>query len=146
MNPSIVPWRWRRSPKQALLRVLARTFLKLSNRRREEADRARVAGDPPPSHVGGYSLSAFHAHYDISGLALFLPLLLAVPAAFADFRAGAFAVDISPTNFPVRVNAMFPERSATNVTDPLFAKALALDDGATRVVLCVVDTCMIPRD
>jgi hypothetical protein len=143
MNSSIAPWRWR--GKQALARVFARTFHKLSSRRREEADGARVAPDPPP-HVGGYRLSAFRAQYEISWAALFLPLLLAVPASFADFRAGAFAVDISPTNFPVRVNAMFTERSATNVADALFAKALALDDGAKRVVLCVVDSCMIPRD
>ena len=73
-------------------------------------------------------------------------LALLPPAALAEFRSGAYAVDISPTNFPVRVNAMFTERSADKVTDPLFAKALALDDGATRLVLCVVDTCMIPRD
>jgi len=66
--------------------------------------------------------------------------------ALAQFRSGAYAVDISPTNFPVRVNAMFTERSADKVADPLFAKALALDDGQTRLVLCVVDTCMIPRD
>ncbi len=75
----------------------------------------------------------------------FFSLLLTAPAQ-AGFRAGACAIDISPTSFPVRVNAMFTERSATNVADPLFAKALALDDGSTRVVLCVVDTCMIPRD
>ncbi len=62
------------------------------------------------------------------------------------FRAGAHAVDIAPLSFPVRVNAMFTERSASEVTDPLLAKALALDDGTTRLVLCVVDTCMIPRD
>src|SRR5262249_37087609 len=30
--------------------------------------------------------------------------------------------------------------------DPLFAKALALDDGTMVLVLCVVDTCMMPRD
>lgn len=67
-------------------------------------------------------------------------------AAAASFRAGAHAIDISPTGFPVRVNAMFTERSADKVVDPLFAKALALDDGTTRLVICVVDTCMIPRD
>jgi putative membrane-bound dehydrogenase-like protein len=78
--------------------------------------------------------------------ALFIPFLLARPSASADFRAGAFSMDIAPTNFPVRVNAMFTERSADKVVDPLFAKALALDDGATRLVLCVVDTCMVPRD
>ena len=66
--------------------------------------------------------------------------------ALAEFRSGAYAVDISPTNFPVRVNAMFTERSADKVTDPLYAKALALDDGQTRLVLCVVDSCMVPRE
>ena len=67
-------------------------------------------------------------------------------SAAHSFRAGAYSVEISPTNFPVRVNAMFTERSADQVVDPLFAKALALADGSTRLVLCVVDTCMIPRD
>src|SRR5688572_19071223 len=80
----------------------------------------------------------------------FLPkisLLFFLPCtAWAEFRAGALTVDIAPQEFPVRVNAMFTERSAEKVTDPLAAKALALDDGTTRIVLCVVDTCMIPRD
>jgi putative membrane-bound dehydrogenase-like protein len=78
--------------------------------------------------------------------ALFIPWILVVPTASAAFRAGALSVDISPTNFPVRVNAMFTERSADKVVDPLFAKALALDDGTTRLVICVVDTCMMPRN
>jgi hypothetical protein len=73
-----------------------------------------------------------------------LPSILAAPAA--RFRAGGHAVDISPTNFPVLVNAMFTERSATGVVDRLFAKALALDDGQTRIALCVVDTCLMPRE
>ncbi len=62
------------------------------------------------------------------------------------FRAGASVVDITPTNYPVLVNAMFTERSATNAVDPLEVRALALDDGETRLVLAVVDTCMIARD
>ncbi len=62
------------------------------------------------------------------------------------FRAGACQVDISPEKLPVIVNAMFTERTADKVVDRLFAKALALDDGSTRLVLCVVDTCMMPRD
>ncbi|MST94723.1 MAG: hypothetical protein EXS33_05575, partial [Pedosphaera sp.] len=46
-------------------------------------------------------------------------LLLALLGYFSDthaaapvFRAGAHVADISPTGFPVRVNAMFTERSA----------------------------------
>lgn len=66
--------------------------------------------------------------------------------AAAGFQAGALSVDISPTGFPVRVNAMFTERSASKVAEPLYARALALYDGTNRLVLCVVDTCMVPRD
>ncbi len=62
------------------------------------------------------------------------------------FRAGASIVDITPTDFPVLVNAMFTERSATNAVDRLNVRALALDDGSTRLVIAVVDTCMVARD
>ena len=62
------------------------------------------------------------------------------------FRAGAAVVDIAPQKFPVRVNGMFTERIADKVVDPLTARALALDDGTTRLVMCIVDTCMMPRD
>lgn len=62
------------------------------------------------------------------------------------FLAGVAEVDISPLKFPVRVNGMFTERSADKTVDPLHAKALALDDGETRLVFCVVDTCMMPRE
>ncbi|MEO6184051.1 MAG: hypothetical protein ABIP71_13280, partial [Verrucomicrobiota bacterium] len=77
-------------------------------------------------------------------------LLAAVSSSNADegklFRAGASIVDITPTNYPVLVNAMFTERTATNAVDPLHVRALALDDGSTRLVLAVVDTCMVARD
>ncbi len=62
------------------------------------------------------------------------------------FRAGAAAVDISPPAFPVRVNGMFTERSGTRVLDPLFARSVVLDDGETKILFCVVDTCMLPRE
>src|SRR5690348_8088221 len=77
--------------------------------------------------------------------------MAAVSGVFAEetikpFRAGTDLLDISPTNFPVIVNGMFTERSATNTTDPLYARSLVLDDGATRIALCVVDTCMMSRE
>ena len=68
------------------------------------------------------------------------------PAKPLSFRAGAAVVDIAPPRFPVRVNGMFTERTADQLVDPLTARALALDDGTNRLVLCVVDTCMMPRD
>ncbi|HUS34764.1 MAG TPA: hypothetical protein VM680_05375, partial [Verrucomicrobiae bacterium] len=80
-------------------------------------------------------------------LTVFLALLLLPETARAQtFRAGIGLSDISPTNLPVIVNAMFTERTATKIVDPLHARALVLDDGTNRIAITVVDTCMIPRD
>ena len=64
----------------------------------------------------------------------------------AGFRAGSAAVEIAPQRYPVIVNAMFTERSATGMVDRLHARALVLDDGIERLAVAVVDTCMMPRD
>ncbi|HEV8605500.1 MAG TPA: LamG-like jellyroll fold domain-containing protein, partial [Tepidisphaeraceae bacterium] len=61
-------------------------------------------------------------------------------------RAGASAIDITPTEFPVIVNGMFEERTATKALDPIFAKCIVLDDGTTRIAMVVADSCMMPRD
>ncbi len=61
------------------------------------------------------------------------------------FRAGAFAMDITPRQFPVIINGGMLERTANKVVDPLHARCLVLDDGATQIVLAVVDSCLIPR-
>ncbi len=85
----------------------------------------------------------------VRSCALFGGLLagsLAVQAAEPVFKAGASVVDISPTNFPVLVNAMFTERTSTQTVDRLEARSLALDDGSSRIVLTVVDSCMVNRD
>ncbi len=62
------------------------------------------------------------------------------------FRAGAYALDITPTIFPVIVNGMFEERTASVAHDRLYARCLVLDDGASRMAIAVVDSCMIPRE
>jgi hypothetical protein len=67
-------------------------------------------------------------------------------AAEKVFRAGAHAIDITPTNFPVIVNAMFTERTATQAHDPLHVRCLVLNDGTNRIAIAVVDTCMMSRD
>ena len=59
---------------------------------------------------------------------------------------GAFAVDITPVTFPVIVNGSFEERTADRAVDRLFARAFVLADGATRVAIVVVDSCMLPRE
>ena len=75
-------------------------------------------------------------------------LLAAAPLSAADqpFRAGAAVVDITPLKFPVIANGMFTERLATQAVDRLHARCLALDDGSTKLALCVVDICLMPRD
>src|SRR6478735_6709859 len=84
-------------------------------------------------------------------LVLLLGLSFALPqpdktAPAAGFRAGAAMIDIAPQILPVRVNGMFTERVGENVADPLTARALAVSDGTLTLVLCVVDSCMVPRD
>lgn len=62
------------------------------------------------------------------------------------FRAGAAAVDVTPPQFPVRVNGGFLEKVVSQVQDRLHARAIVLDNGSTRIALCVVDSCMMPRE
>ena len=62
------------------------------------------------------------------------------------FRAGAFAMDVTPTNYPVVINGGFLAAFAQSAVDRLHARCLVLDDGQTRVGLCVLDSCLIPRE
>lgn len=71
--------------------------------------------------------------------------LCSLPAT-AEFRAGAAAIDASPTRFPVIVNGGFLPQTADSVQTPLHARALVMDDGRLRLAIVVVDTCMMPRD
>jgi len=61
-------------------------------------------------------------------------------------RAGASAIDVSPSSFPVLINGGFLQNTTTKVNDSLFAKCLVLDDGTTRLAIVIVDSCMIPRE
>jgi neutral ceramidase len=67
------------------------------------------------------------------------------PAGDKVFRAGAFAIDISPLKLPVIVNGGMTERTADKIVDRLHARCLVLDDGTSHVALVVVDSCMVPR-
>jgi hypothetical protein len=62
------------------------------------------------------------------------------------FRAGAYAVDVTPPKFPVIVNGMFLERIAEKAFDRIYARCLVMDDGTAKVAIVVVDSCMMPRD
>ena len=61
------------------------------------------------------------------------------------FQAGVFAVDVTPTEFPVIINGYFQERSADRAYDRLMSRAVILDDGETRIAIVVVDSLMLPR-
>lgn len=70
--------------------------------------------------------------------------LLFVPAALysADtpkLRAGAAAVDITPTQFPMNMPGGFSANMAEKAHDPFHARALVLDDGKTTLAMVVVD-------
>jgi len=90
----------------------------------------------------------FQSRFHVASIATLMFVLTAFVSSAAQnvFRAGAYAIDITPTNFPVIVNAMFTERSASKAVDPLHARCLVLDDGSSQVAIAVVDTCMMPRD
>jgi neutral ceramidase len=59
--------------------------------------------------------------------------------------AGAYAADITPREWPVRLIGQFELRLAEKARDPLAARALVLDDGRTQVAIVVVDSCYVPR-
>src|SRR5262245_57840460 len=62
------------------------------------------------------------------------------------FRAGAFAQNINPKKYPVSVNGGMADRQVKGAHDPLHARCLVLDDGKTKLALCVIDACMVPRE
>jgi putative membrane-bound dehydrogenase-like protein len=62
------------------------------------------------------------------------------------FRAGAFALDISPQEYPVIVNGSMTEHQEDKLLDPLHARCLVLDDGSHQAAIVVVDSCMMPRE
>ena len=70
---------------------------------------------------------------------------VALTAEGSSLRAGAAAVDITPQEFPLNMPGGFSKNMAEGVHDPLHARALVLDDGATLLALVVVDNIGITR-
>lgn len=81
---------------------------------------------------------------------IFLPVLAAVLMApfslRAEFYAGAFAEDISPTKFPAPVNGGMKGGFADSIHDPMHARCLALRNEKYEIIFCVVDACLCPRE
>ncbi|MEZ6055207.1 MAG: LamG-like jellyroll fold domain-containing protein [Planctomycetaceae bacterium] len=64
---------------------------------------------------------------------------------WAEFRAGAAVVDVTPRTLPAIVNGGMLSRSLSVINTRLHARALVLDDGQERLAIVVVDSCMMPR-
>ncbi|MCA8990181.1 MAG: hypothetical protein KDA78_21210, partial [Planctomycetaceae bacterium] len=80
----------------------------------------------------------------LTNLLVFIPLLSSFAAGPA-FRAGAAAVDVSPRLFPVSLRSG-KAMDAQAVHDPMFARAIVLDDGETMLALVVLDTLGAPPE
>ncbi len=61
------------------------------------------------------------------------------------FRAGAATSNITPP-LGVSINGGMQDRPALHIHDELHARCLVLDDGRTKLVIVVNDSCMIPRE
>ncbi len=77
---------------------------------------------------------------------ILLTLFLTTTHAWAEFRAGAAKVDITPKQWPLQMIGSFHERLATKAHDPLHARAIVCDDGKTRLAIVIVDNCLIGRN
>lgn len=77
-----------------------------------------------------------------------LSLLLAtVPtAARAEFTAGAAVTDVTPAQLPVLINGGMTSRSSDKVKSPVSARSVAFSDGKEKLVIVVVDSCMMGRE
>lgn len=73
-------------------------------------------------------------------------LLLSLPVAAADFRAGAAIVDVTPSKLPVLINGGMFSRALDKVKTRVHARAIALADGREQLVIVVVDSCMMTRE
>lgn len=83
----------------------------------------------------------------------FLILYLACVTAWAGsafaaspFRAGAFSIDVTPTQFPTQLSGGILPVISTNVLDPLHARCLVLDNGQTQIGICILDNCLFQRE
>ncbi len=62
----------------------------------------------------------------------------------AEFRAGAATSNITP-ELGISINGGFQDGKAAFIHDELNARCLALDDGTTKLVMVVADSCVIGR-
>jgi neutral ceramidase len=90
--------------------------------------------------------SLLHVRILLCSLAVFVSSQPTVMAAqkSRQFRAGAATSNITPW-LGISSNGGMQDRLPQHVHDELHSRALALDDGQTRLALVTVDSCMVPR-
>jgi len=76
----------------------------------------------------------------------FLVVSLGAQTTEKQLRAGAYAIDITPLDFPVPLVGSMTPKFAESAHDPLNARCLVLDDGETKIAFAIVDSCLIPRE
>ncbi len=64
----------------------------------------------------------------------------------AEFTAGSAIIDVTPKQLPVLVNGGMTSRSVDKINTPVSARSLAFSDGKEKLVIVVVDSCMMSRD
>ena len=62
------------------------------------------------------------------------------------FRAGTAMVDVTPQTFPIRTAGNLNLTLADRVLDPLYVRAIVLDDGSITTAIAVIDSCMVDRE
>jgi len=80
-------------------------------------------------------------HFLLTALCFCLPVSL-----HAEFTAGSAIVDVTPKQLPVLVNGGMTSRSVDKINTPVSARSLAFSDGKEKLVIVVVDSCMMSRD
>ena len=86
-----------------------------------------------------------HARICVTFATFSMTAMVAFGQPVRQVRAGAFAADITPKQWPVRLIGGFEEPLAESAHDPLHARALVLDDGRAKIAIVVVDSCFLPR-
>ncbi|MEZ6046556.1 MAG: hypothetical protein R3C11_13485 [Planctomycetaceae bacterium] len=84
-------------------------------------------------------------HTSICLVALSFVALSCQAAEPGPIQAGAYAIDITPEEFPISSAGSMRARQMEGAHDPLHARCLVIDNGHTAVAFAVCDHCMIPR-
>lgn len=77
----------------------------------------------------------------LTALCCYLPVTV-----HAEFTAGSAVVDVTPKQLPVLVNGGMTSRSVDKINTAVSARSLAFSDGKEKLVIVVVDSCMMSRD